>query len=84
MPATMGKNVRSELNREAMDIDALPDTLKEYARKVDTENTIDATEMLMAFGRALKQLEDSHKEMLDLYKEVMNLLKRPWWKKLCG
>ena len=77
MPATIGKHVRSELNRKAMDIDALPDTLKEYARKVDAENTIDATEMLMAFGRALKQVEDSHKEM-------MNLLKRPWWKKLCG
>ena len=68
MPATTGKNVLAVLNTNAMNIEDAPDSLKEYAKKMESENTIDITEMFMAIARSLKAIEDRNK--------------LPWWKRL--
>ena len=68
MPANMGKNVRAVLNADAMNVEDTPDSLKEYAERMESEGTIDTTEMFMAIARSLKAIEERNK--------------LPWWRRL--
>lgn len=65
-----------------MNTEGLPESLRGYAAKLESENTIDLTEMLMAFGRALKPVEEAIEPMQGSLKALQEYIKRPWWKKL--
>ena len=83
MTQNMGKNVKAILNTNAMDINALPDSLKEYGRKLASENEIDPTEMFMALARAIDAAKcpDGLAESVEA---IERYIRRPWWRKLLG
>lgn len=77
MAATTGKGVNAVLNRKAMDMEVLPESLKKYAEKLDEDNEIDITEMFMALGK-------SDAALFNKLDSIERYIRRPWWRKLLG
>jgi len=84
MAATTGKGVNAVLNRKVMDKNALPESLKEYAEKLDKENHIDYTEMFMALGKSDAAMSDRIDSIERYIHSIERYIRRPWWRKLFG